>query len=851
MLFSIFPIAGFPQVRFYENGQATRTGPDAAMYPDSPTRKKIDLAGAWQYSIDGKEWNSISVASVYDFKGKVTFNRAFEVKPEMLDTYAFSLVCYGINHACEITINGNSIVRRQGGYTSFVVPIPPNSLQSGTENSISVAVDNELTPTTTLPLRQQSGGWRTYGGIFRDIYLLATPRLYIDGVDVRCDYTMESKGAKVSVHADIVDRASGIKTEPGTLVGFQVEAYDKLTGEAAGRSGITPILVQGNTTDPPSAEVVIASPKLWSPSPDSSSLYVLKCQIVRVVNKEITLLDEYSLDSGVRDLRWKEGRLYVNGKLTLLKGLLWNEDHSTFASAMTYEALERDIASIKTLGANLIRTLYPPHPYILNLCDRYGLFVMEEIPLVGVPAEILSKTNYRDLASTCIKEMVERDKDHVSVLAWGIGDGFETGPSSACEYVNDMRNIVNSIDKRPVYFATNRIGDTCLGYVDMIALNADGSDPKELREVLKTAKSQYAAKPTIVGRYGREVEPGNRNGYSDPLSMESQARTAQVFFESIRDAKIAGGVLWAFSDWRTDRPSLTRHSHDPYLRSMGIVSYEREKRMAFDMVRVLFNGEKLQALPIGTYSSGTPIIYVVAGLIALIAVTFMHSGNRRFRDAVNRSTFRMYNFFADVRDQRILPYSHSIFLAMIVSVTWATLLSSMFTYYRDDLLLDNLLSQIMTDNLKEWFVRLVWSPPKFILVMSGIFFLKLFLVSVVVRILSMMVRAYVGFYNSYAITIWSLLPYVFLLPLAMIFYQLLSQFYIVWVFVFIGIITVWVLIRLLKGISIIYDVYPFKVYAIGLLLLIVVGAAVYGYADYTRSTSVYLRYMMHSSNNTL
>jgi hypothetical protein len=73
----------------------------------------------------------------------------------------------------------------------------------------------------------------------------------------------------------------------------------------------------------------------------------------------------------------------------------------------------------------------------------------------------------------------------------------------------------------------------------------------------------------------------------------------------------------------------------------------------------------------------------------------------------------------------------------------------------------------------------------------------------------------------------------------------------VWVFVFIGIITVWVLIRLLKGISIIYDVYPFKVYAIGLLLLIVVGAAVYGYADYTRSTSVYLRYMMHSSNNTL
>lgn len=821
------------------------------MFPDSPARARIDLAGTWEYSIDGKEWNNVAVPGAYDFKGKVAFTRSFEVKSDMLDRYTFSLVCYGINHQCEITINGNSVARHQGGYASFVVPVPPNVLQMGMQNSIKVTVDNELTPTTTLPIRQQAGGWRTYGGIFRDIYLLATPRLYINDVDVRCDYTMDSRNAKVDVRAEIVDRGSGMKTEPGTLLGFQVEAFDKFSGEAGGRSGITPILVRANKLDPVVAEVSIASPKLWSPSPDSSSLYVLKCQIVKVVNKEITVLDEYSLDVGVRDLQWKDGRLYVNGKLTLLKGFLWNEDHHTFASAMSYDALERDIASMKTIGANLIRTQYPPHPYILNLCDRYGLFVMEGIPLVGVPAEILSRDYYQELAGAYIREMVERDKNHVSVIAWGMGDEFETGSSESCQYVNDMRNLVSSLDKRPVYFASNHFSSACFGYVDMIALNVDGFDAKEFREELKATKQQFSDKPIVVGRYGREVEPGNRNGYSDPLSMESQARTATLFYEAIKDAKIAGGVLWSFSDWRTDRPSLTTHSRDPYLQSMGVVSYEREKRTAFDVVRLLFHGEKLQALPIGSYSSSTPIIYVIAGLIALIASAFMYNGNRRFRDAVNRSTFRMYNFFADVRDQRILPYSHSIFLAMIVSVTWATLLSSIFTYYRDDRMLDNLLSQIMNDNLKEWFIRLVWSPPKFILVMSAIFFLKLFLLSVIVRIMSMMVRAYVGFYHCYAITMWSLLPYAFLLPLVMIFYQLLDQFYVVWVFVFIGIVSVWVLLRLLKGISIIYDVYPFKVYATGLFLIIVLGAALYGYADYTRSTSLYLRYMMHSSKNTL
>ncbi len=822
------------------------------MFPDSPTRTKIDLTGTWQYSLDGKAWINVGIPSAYDFTGKVTFARTFEIKPALIDLYTFSLVCYGINHQAEITINGNFVGRHQGGYASFVIPIPANTIQIGSQNSIQVVVDNELTPTTTLPLRQQAGGWRTYGGIFRDIYILATPKLYIDDVSTTTDYILNNKNAKIVVHGEITDRGSGLKSEPGTLLGFQVEAFDKLTGEAAGRSGVTPIRLDVNKSENVSAEVIISAPKLWSPSPDTSSLYIFKCQIVKLVNKELTVLDEYSLDIGLRDTRWKDGRLYVNGKLTPLKGLLWHEDHATFASALTYEALERDIALIKTLGANLIRFQYPPHPYVLNLCDRYGLMVMEEIPLVGVPAGILSEDYYQEIAIAYIREMVTRDKNHIAILAWGIGDGFETSSPLSWNYVNDARNIIHSIDKRSVYFATNHMSDTCFGFVDIVALSYIGVEPKEFREVLKQMKSKYPGKPLIVARYGREVEPGNKNGYSDPLSMESQARTSMLLYEAIKDAKIAGGVLWSFNDWRTDRPSLTTHSQNPYLLAMGIVGHKREKRTAFDVTRALFNGEKVQALPIGTYSSSAPIIYVVAGLLSLIAFAFMYNGNRRFRDAVNRSMFRMYNFFADVRDQRILPYSHSIFLALIISVTWATLLSSVCTYYRDSVLFDNLLSQVMTDNVKEWFIQLVWSPSEFILVMSGIFFLKLFFISILVRLLSMMVRTHVYFYHSYAITMWSLLPYVILIPLVMVFYRLLeSQFYTFPIFVFIGIVSVWVLLRLLRGVSIIYDVYPIKVYAIGLLMLVIITAALYGYADYTHSTSVYLKYMMQSSKSIL
>ncbi len=847
LLLAVTANAGLSQLKFYENGQPTRTGPDAAMFPDSPTRSKIDLAGVWQYTADGKEWSTVSVPSAYDFKGKVIFTRKFEIFSEMIDNNFLSLVVYGINHQCEIYINGNFIARHQGGYASFVVQIPANTVQIGKENSIRIAVDNELTPSTTLPLRQQAGGPRSYGGIFRDIYLLATPKLFIESVDVESENVSETKTAKVPVACDITDRGSTVKPEPGSLLGVEVEAFDKFTGEAAGRSGITPVFPSANKTVRVNVEVQIPSPKFWSPSPDTSSLYVFKCEIVRIVNKEVSVLDEYGLDIGLRDTKWVGGRLFVNGKLTAVKGVLWQEDHATFGSAMPYEALERDIASIKTLGANTVRFCSPPHPYILNLCDRYGLMVMEEIPFNGVPADIIGRDYYQDLATSYVKEMVGRDRNHVSVVAWGIGDGFETSASSSSEYVNAMRNLIHSLDPRPVYFASRVVSDSCYEYADIVAFNHDDGDAKEFREVLKRLKNRNPEKPIIISRYGSEVEPNNRNGYSDPLSMEAQARNAMLAFESIKDAKIAGGILWSYSDWRTDRPSMTTHSHDPYIKSMGIVSYDRERRTAFDVARAMFNGEKVQALPIGNYSSSAPIIYVIAGLIALISLAFIYNGNRRFRDAVNRSMFRTYNFFADVRDQRILTYGHSVFLALVIAVTWATLLSSVFTYYRNSLFLDNLLNQIMPDQVKEWFVHLVWSPPQFILVIAGVLAASLVILSMIVRVFSMIVRTRVYFYHAFSVTMWSLLPYIVLIPIVMLLYRLLdSTFYILPIFSFIVLISVWVLFRLLKGISIIFDVVPLKVYSVGLLLLLMLGAAFYGYIDYTRSTSVYMKYMLHT-----
>lgn len=858
LLILLIPISTLGQilpdeVKFFENGQATQKGLDLAMFSDSPTRNKIDLAGTWEYSLDGQVWRSVKVPGSYDFTGKILFSRKFEVKAEALDNHAFALVVYGINYQSEITINGNFVGRHNGGYSSFVVQIPQSALQVGSENVIRVAVDNELTPKTTLPLRQRVGGWRTYGGIFRDIYILATPKLFIEEPHITSSVTTERKTdgkvARVSIAANVLDLGIVDSIAQGSTLGFQMEAYDRLSGELVGRTSLTPVRLQGNKVVTISAELIIAPVRLWSP--DSPARYTLRCQLVRSVNKELLLLDEYIVEYGISDIRWQDGRLVINDQPTPIRGILWHEEHALTGAALTYETLEQDFTAIKNMGANLVRFLYPPHPYVLTLCDRLGLLVMEEIPLQDVPAEILMQDYYQDLASSYIKEMIGRDRNHVSVLAWGLGNEFQTKGTPACDYVNGMRNIAQSLDKRPVYYAASSPDDPCFAFVDLVALNVFHEDPRALRDELKAWKSKPGAKPLIVARYGQDIEPGNRSGYSHPLSLEAQARYAMQVHEAMKDAKIAGGVFCSYNDWRTDRPALTTHSNNPYLQSMGLVSNNREKRPAYDVLKALYGGEKPQALPVGNYSSSTPVIYVVAGLVILLAFAFLYNGNRRFRDAVNRSLIRTYNFFADVRDQRILTYGHSLFLALVISVTWATILSSVLSHYRDNVLLDNLMSHFLSDNVKEQLIYLIWSPFRFILAMSGVFLLLLLLLSVLVRILSMLVRTHIHFYHAFSVTMWSMLPFVVFIPVAMILYRLLeSDVYIVPLLVLLGIVTLWVIVRLFKGVSIIYDVFQIKVYAVGLLLIVVATAALYGYFDYTRSTSMYLKYMMQAARHT-
>ncbi len=842
--------------QFLENGNPVARGLDVGFLPDSPFRSKIDLSGVWNYSVEGGPSGTVRVPSAYDFTGKVSFERTFEVTAEQLDKSQFLLVMLGVNHSCDVSINGDFITTHAGGYTTFTQPIPQNTLQPGKENVIKVVVNNTLDPRKTLPLRSTTWGWRNYGGILRDVFIMAIPKLAVDNVAATSEYSPENGKAKVNLDATFEGTLEPSNQENEIVarnapVGMYVEMLDKISGFQIAKSPVIPLTRSGNGWNPIHLEIPLGNPKLWSP--DSPELYLVKVFLIQGSAKEFTTIDEYDLNYGVRSLEISDGHIVLNGKRIILKGVVWQEDHPAYGSAMPNEEIEKDVALIKSLGANTIRFgNHPPHPYMLNLCDRYGLFAMEELPIAGAPASVLGDEYFTELASTMMREMIVRDRRHVSVLAWGVGDEFESSAPSARTFVGGMVKLIKSLDGRFTYYGSRLIdSDECSDLVDIAALNVHSQDLKVFKRQLEEWKAKNPGRPVMVGKFGTEVKQNDRNGYSDPLSYEAQARFYIQRFDVVKNLDYDGAIIWSFNDWKGDRPSLTVNSGDPWMHNMGLVSYDREKRLAYDAVRSIFRGEKFVALPMGNYAASAPIIFVLSGLVVLIGTAYIYNSNRRFRDNLNRSVMNLYNFFADVRDQRIVSFIQTALLALIISAAAAIVTSSILFHFRQSWILDNLLSYVLiSDGLKESMVRIIWNPLKCIIYLSAFFFLLFVVLYLIIMVLSAISKSRIFSYHAYVVAVWSAAPMLILVPVGMILYRILDgPMYVVPSLVFLSLLFVWVLLRILKGISIIFDTYLMKVYVIGFLSLACVFTLVYVYYDYTESTAMYLTYMYHVISN--
>jgi beta-galactosidase len=128
---------------------------------------------------------------------------------------------------------------------------------------------------------------------------------------------------------------------------------------------------------------------LWSP--DNPELYIIKTIIQNSANK---IIDEKSDEIGFVNVKFRPEGISLNGKNITLNGINYHEDSPHYGSALDYSEVEFDLKKIKEYGFNCIRVPgKTAHPYIIDVCNRIGLFLMQEIPFNEVPSKILKDNN--------------------------------------------------------------------------------------------------------------------------------------------------------------------------------------------------------------------------------------------------------------------------------------------------------------------------------------------------------------------------------------------------------------------------------------------------------------------------
>ncbi len=803
-------------------------------------RSVIDLAGTWSYSVnDGRSWADVQVPSSSDYEGKITFTRKFTADTSMLSRGGFTIVAYGINYSCQIYINEVYIGKHEGGYTSFSFDVPANTIQPGSENVVRILTDNQLGAKNTIPLRQQIGGFKNYAGILRDIFLVNTASVWIDNLTVITE-SIDARGVRAVVKVNVTGRDM-LSAGVGLPSSVAVEVIEKNSGAVIGRgsSGLTPVVNKDVTVQIP----VTLAAKLWSI--DAPELYTVKAVLTasngRVIDEALTV-------TGFRTIAVQKKSILLNGSPIIIRGAAWMEDTPSHGASLSYEEMEKDIALIKNLGANTVRfAFHPPHPYVLDLCDQFGLLVMEDMPLIEIPEKIASVDNFRQLAENYLREMIQRDRNHPGVMAWGLGDGVQDADVADRSLVASLHRYVKETDGRLTY-STSHFGSTmdCSRDVDIAAVSIGVREVKDFRQMLQDWVAAHPAQPVIVSKYGREIEQGNRSGYSDPMSQEAQARFLLQRYNVIRETGIAGGVVWSFNDWRGDRPILTVRLQNAELMTAGIVEMTREKKIAYDVVRSMYLGEKSAALPIGTASPGSPVSYVLVGLLLLILFAWLINSNRRFRESAIRALFRPYNFFADVRDQRLLSPIHSTLLVAIVSVTFAIIFSSILYHFRSNTAFDYVLTHVLFSNAAKYAaIQLTWNTPLCIVAVSVFMFIWFFVVTLLVQGISFFVKARVTLYHSFAVSVWSTLPWIVFIPLGMIVFRVMeNDAYVAPVLGLCSVIFIWIFFRIIKGMSVIYDVLPAKAYLVAFIVMSVICGGVFLTFDHYFSTSAYIDYFI-------
>lgn len=471
--------------------------------------------------INDREWKSVTIPYDWSVKQPLSpslasatgylpggigwYRKKLSISKEDMGSKLF-LYFEGVYNRSEVFVNGKSVGKRPNGYISFMYDVTPY-LKFGEENMIAVRVDHS---------HSADSRWYTGSGIYRDVWLVKANPSHFSLWGVYAYPEVKKSGSSLNVDINFTTDTTGDFFLETTLLdakGQQVALSKKEV--KVSHSGEQSLQLQ----------LKVKQPILWSLA--NPVLYTLRNRLLSGGNT----VDESVTTTGFRDFKFDPNKgMSINGDWIKVKGVCLHHDAGVLGAAFYEEVWRRRLEELKKLGCNAVRTSHNPQSEkFYKLCDEIGLLVLNEAfdeweyPKrkwlegwnVGTPGFEGSYDIFKEWGEQDMADMVKRDRNHISIFAWSIGNEVD--------YPNDPYS-------HPVLEGSREGGFTQAIYG---GYKKDAPNATELGAIAKrlvaTIKRFDKSRPVTAGLAG--VVMSNATEYPDALDIAGYNYTESRYIQ--------------------------------------------------------------------------------------------------------------------------------------------------------------------------------------------------------------------------------------------------------------------------------------------------------------------------------
>ncbi|GAA3617227.1 glycoside hydrolase family 2 TIM barrel-domain containing protein [Flavivirga amylovorans] len=433
---------------------------------------KNEIKSLDKINLNSNDWQPIKLPHNWGFqeaqKGNKEYYKGVGWYKKLLDinfkkNKRYFLRFGAASKVANVYINNKHVGAHRGSFGAFGFEI--TKYLSDTEpNIVVVSVDNSKF-TDIAPL---GGDFNVYGGLYRSVFLIETAKVSFALTDhvskgvtwLQSEVSDEkallevigwiSNGTSNGLPFTHFPKEIGETIQEGRYL-YRVKLLDHQDKEVAAKEIY--INISPNLTAPYTLTLELQNPHLWHGTKDP---YLYKAVAeVREPNGE--LVDRVTQNIGLRSFYIDaEKGFFLNDKPYRLRGVSKHQDRKDIGWAVSKEHLEEDIDLIKEMGANALRCAHYQHSDdLVDLCDKAGILVWSEIPLVGSMNEDKA---FAETTKNQLKDMIRQQINHPSVFAWGLFNEIHVKKNDPHRMLMDLKLLANAEDKtRPTIAATSHM----------------------------------------------------------------------------------------------------------------------------------------------------------------------------------------------------------------------------------------------------------------------------------------------------------------------------------------------------------------------------------------------------------